>query len=82
MNIEQIFLLQFVSSLVTVALLAKWYISPWLAKMSPELILVALLIPHTFRHVGMTFLVPALNQPDMPLGFATAALRRRLGRRC
>ncbi len=34
---------------------------------------MALIVPHAFRHLGLAFIVPALNQPGMPLEFATPA---------
>ncbi len=73
MTIEAIFFLQFALSLVVVGLLARWYVVPWLVDKPLEVALMALLVPHAFRHVGMAFIVPALNQPGMPLDFATAA---------
>ena len=73
MDILLIFVLQFVLSLLVVGLLARWYATPWLAKKSLEVALTVLLVPHAFRHAGMAFLVPALNQPGMPADFATAA---------
>ena len=73
MDIQLIFVLQFVLSLVAFAMLARWYAVPWLAEKSLEVALMVLIIPHAFRHVGLAFLVPALNQPAMPTDFATAA---------
>ncbi len=73
MNIELIFLTQFVLSLIVVGLLAKWYVSPQLTEKPLQLALMVLLAPHAFRHIGMAFVVPALNQPGMPIDFATAA---------
>ena len=73
MDLQLIFFLQFGLSLVVFGLLASWYATPWLAQRSLEVALMFLLIPHTFRHLGMAFLVPALNQPGMPEGFSTAA---------
>ena len=73
MTIEQIFLMQFVLSLIVVGLLAKWYAVPQLAEKPLQLTLMVLLVPHAFRHIGMTFVVPTLNQPGMPADFATAA---------
>jgi len=73
MDITLIFLSQFVLSLIVVGLLARWYAAPWLAEKSLEVALMALIVPHTFRHIGLAFLVPALNQPGMSLEFATAA---------
>jgi hypothetical protein len=73
MDLQLIFFLQFALSLVVLGLLARWYATPCLAQRSLEVALMFLLIPHTFRHLGMAFLVPALNQPGMPEGFSTAA---------
>jgi hypothetical protein len=73
MDITLIFLLQFVLSLVGVALLARWYAAPWLAEKSLQVALITLIAPHAFRHIGLAFIVPALNQPGMPLEFATLA---------
>ena len=73
MDIPLIFVSQFVLSLIVAGLLAKWYAVPWLAEKSLEVALMALIVPHTFRHLGLAFLVPALNQPGMPLEFATPA---------
>ncbi len=73
MTIEAIFFLQFALSLVVAGLLARWYVAPWLTDKTLEVGFMALLVPHAFRHVGLAFIVPALNQPDMPVDFATAA---------
>ena len=73
MDITLIFLSQFVLSLIVVGLLARWYAAPWLAEKPLEVALMALIAPHAFRHIGLAFIVPALNQPGMPLEFATAA---------
>jgi hypothetical protein len=73
MIIEEIFLLQFILSLVVIGLVAKWYVSPILTEKPLHLALIVLVVPHTFRHIGMAFLVPSLNQPGMPMDFAMAA---------
>lgn len=73
MDIPIIFVLQFVLSLLVTGLLARWYAVPWLTEKPLEVALTVLLIPHAFRHIGMAFLVPALNRPGMPADFATAA---------
>jgi hypothetical protein len=73
MDIVLIFLSQFVLSLIVVGLLARWYAAPWLAEKPLEVALMALIAPHAFRHIGLAFIVPALNQPGMPLEFATSA---------
>jgi hypothetical protein len=73
MEIQVIFLLQFVLSLLVVGLLARWYATPWLAQKPLEVALSILLVPHAFRHIGMAFLVPNLNQPGLPESFAHMA---------
>ena len=73
MDIQLIFVLQFVLSLLVAGLLARWYAAPWLADKPLEAALMVLLVPHAFRHVGLAFIVPALNQPGMPVDFAVAA---------
>lgn len=73
MIIEQIFLMQFVLSLLVVGLLTKWYLAPALAERTLQLTLMVLIAPHAFRHIGMAFLVPTLNQPGMLTDFSTAA---------
>ena len=73
MDITLIFLSQFVLSLIVVGLLAKWYAAPWLAEKSLGVALTVLIAPHAFRHIGLAFIVPALNQSGMPLEFATSA---------
>ncbi len=73
MNITMIFFTQFILSLVVIGLLARWYAAPWLAEKSLEVALMVLIAPHAFRHIGLAFMVPSLNQPEMPLEFATRA---------
>jgi hypothetical protein len=73
MDIKLIFLSQFFLSLVVMGLLARWYAAPWLADKSLKVALTFLIVPHAFRHIGLAFMVPALNQPGMPLEFATPA---------
>ena len=73
MDIKLIFLAQFFLSLVVTGLLARWYATPWLAEKSLKVALMALIAPHAFRHLGLAFLVPALNQPGMSIEFAAPA---------
>jgi hypothetical protein len=73
MDIFQIFFLQFGLSLLVVALLARWYAVPWLSAKPMRVALGILLIPHAFRHIGMSFLTPAGVLDTMPAGFAASA---------
>lgn len=73
MDTLAIFGTQFVLSLVVFSLVARWYVAPWLAGMAADRALALLLLPHTLRHVGLTFLVPVVAGPGMPAGFAAGA---------
>lgn len=73
MDMFAIFGLQFSLSLMIFGLLAKWYVSPWLAQYQTRQALVPLLIPHALRHLGLVFLVPGLVLPTLPSAFANAA---------
>lgn len=73
MDTLEIFFVQFVMSLIVFTLFAKWFVSPWLSKMSVHLALVILIIPHTFRHLGLAFLVPGLVAENLSSTFAYAA---------
>ena len=73
MNPRQIFGLQFLLSLVVFALLARWYVSPRLARLSREEAIQPLLVPHVFRHLGMVFLLPTVVGHALPSAFAVPA---------
>ena len=68
-----IFGLQLVLSLVVYALLAKWYVSPWLKDKPIHAALAPLIFPHALRHVGLSFLVPGVVAQPLPTVFATTA---------
>ena len=73
MEIKTVFLIQFFFSLTVYALIAKWFVSPWLTKKATDAALILLILPHAFRHVGMAFLVPNLNPGPIAEPFATTA---------
>ncbi len=73
MSTQEIFGLQFISSLLVVALLAKWVLAPWLARQSPREALFWLTLPHAFRYIGMVFLVPGIVVQPLPDNFAIPA---------
>ena len=73
MNTQSIFLLQFVSSLIVISLLARWVLVPWLSKQSQRDALFWLTIPHAFRYIGMVFLVPGVVAQPLPDYFAIPA---------
>jgi hypothetical protein len=68
-----IFVSQLVLSLFVYALVAKWYVVPWLANKPLEQVLIALIFPHALRHVGLTFLVSGVVIDPLPGIFAYSA---------
>ena len=69
-----IFAVQFVLSLIVTALIARWYLGPWLAGKALHAALGILVLPHAFRHIGLTFLVPGAGVAEgMPEAFASSA---------
>lgn len=67
-----IFATQLSLSLFVYALIARWYVSPWLADKSLNTALILLILPHATRHVGLSFLVPGVAGGPFPEGFAQA----------
>lgn len=66
-----IFVLQVVLSLLTYGLIARWYIIPRLDRLDLVQALTPLLLFHTLRTIGLTFLVPAVVGGPLPKRFAT-----------
>ncbi len=60
-------------SFVAFGLVTKLYIWPRLQIASQKDALVALIVPHTFRFVGLSFLVPGVVSSSLPSTFAAPA---------
>ncbi len=73
MDVEAIFGLQFLLSVVAWGLVARFFLSPGLAKLPQREALLLLTAPHAFRHVGMVFLVPGVVDQPLPPDFANPA---------
>ena len=73
MDIQQIFVLQFVLSVVAWGVVAKWTFAPRLARKAPATALYLLALPHAFRHIGMVFVVPGVVAHELPESFAVPA---------
>ena len=73
MNTLTIFGTQFVLSVIVITLIARWFVTPWLTQKPLHLALTVLVLPHTFRHIGLSFLVPGLVADHTPSSFASAA---------
>ncbi len=60
MDVQAIFAVQFIMSLVVWGSLGYWLLAPWLEKKSSNEALFFLTVPHAFRHIGMVFLIPGV----------------------
>lgn len=73
MNLESIFLLQFLLSLATWSAIAAFLAAPWLSTLPRRDALTWLAVPHAFRHIGMVFLVPGVVYQPLPESFSIPA---------
>lgn len=64
-----IFVLQWMLSFIVYALIAAWYVSPYLAKLPLHSALMPLVFVHTIRHLGLMILVTVATDPTMPRSF-------------
>lgn len=63
MNIQALFALSVFMSFVAFGLVTQLYIWPRLRILERDDALVPLVVPHTFRFVGLSFLVPGVVSP-------------------
>ena len=73
MNSNALFGLSVLMSFAAFGLVTKLYIWPWLRLKRRGDALVPLLVPHAFRFVGLSFLVPGVVSPALPAAFAVPA---------
>ena len=52
---------------------ARIYLLPKLPELSPQAVLLPILLLHSFRHLGLMFLAPSATYPGIPLQFAYPA---------
>jgi hypothetical protein len=67
----QIFTLQIVLSLVVYFLIMKWFVGPRLSNLRLSQALIFMLFIHSFRHIGLTILIPSIVDSDIPAPFIT-----------
>ncbi|MGB2832207.1 MAG: hypothetical protein WBC07_04600 [Methylotenera sp.] len=60
-------------SLLSFGLVAKWYLMPKLSVMPRKEALILLLLPHTIRHMGLTFLLVGVTSQVLDARFAHPA---------
>ena len=79
MNIGALFGLSVVMSFIAWGIVAWLFAWPWLRVMSRDDALLLLVVPHTFRYVGLSFLVPGVVSPSLAPAFAEPAAYGDLG---
>ncbi|MCI0416637.1 hypothetical protein L0222_28035 [bacterium] len=72
-GIQALFGLSILMSFVAFGLVTKLYIWPRLRRLDRMDALLPLVLPHTFRFVGLSFLVPGVVSSSLPSGFAVPA---------
>ena len=60
-------------SFVAFGLVAKFFIWPYLKDREQKAALLPLIAPHTFRFLGLSFLMPGVVSPSLPSAFAAPA---------
>lgn len=73
MDIQALFGLSILMSFVAFGLVTKLYIWPRLRILGRDDALLPLVVPHTFRFIGLSFLVPGVVSPSLPSAFAAPA---------
>ena len=73
MGIQALYGLSVLMSFVAFGLVTKLYIWPRLRILERDDALIPLVLPHTFRFIGLDFLVPGVVSPSLPSAFAAPA---------
>src|SRR5215471_11321684 len=73
MDVRALFGLSVLMSFLAFGIVTKLYIWPQVRVMRPEDALIALVVVHMFRFVGLSFLVLGVVGPSLPSAFARPA---------
>ena len=73
MNSGTLFGLSILMNFVASGIVTRLYIWPWLRVMTREEALLPLMVPHMFRFVGLSFLVPGVVSASLSPDFARPA---------
>jgi hypothetical protein len=73
LDIQALFGLSVLMSCVAFGLVTKLYIWPRLRILERDDALLPLVVPHTFRFIGLSFLVPGVVSPSLPSAIAVPA---------
>jgi hypothetical protein len=73
MKVDALFGLSVLMSFVAFGIVTKLYVWPRLRARPREEALLPLVVPHAFRFVGLSFLVPGVVSPTLPAAFSAPA---------
>jgi hypothetical protein len=73
MNIQALFGLSIFMSFIAFGLVTHLYIRPRLRILERDDALIPLVVPHTFRFIGLSFLVPGVVSPSLPSALTAPA---------
>src|SRR5437899_6205810 len=73
MDIQALFGLSILMSFVAFGLVTTLYVWPRLRLLERDQALGLLVVPHAFRFIGLSFLVPGVVSPSLPSAFAAPA---------
>ena len=73
MTIQALFGLSIIVSFVASGIVAWLFLWPWLRGKPRDDALVPVLVPHAFRFIGLSFLVPGVVSPTLSPAFAAPA---------
>ncbi len=73
MTETSILILSIAFGFVNYGLLAKWYLMPALNSVTRTQALKPLLFLHSFRYIGLVFIIPGVVSPELSSSFATPA---------
>jgi hypothetical protein len=73
MNSLPLFGISILMSFVAFGIVTRTYIWPRLRMARREEALIALTVPHTFRFIGLSFLIPGVVSPSLPSSFSFPA---------
>jgi hypothetical protein len=79
MDMQAVFGLSILMSFVAFGLVTKLCVWPRLRNLARDDALLPLVLPHTFRFVGLSFLVPGVVSPSLSSAFAVPAAYGDLG---
>jgi len=73
MNIGYILPMSMVMGFISYSLMAKWYVMPWARQRSLSDALTPMLFLHSFRFIGMSFLIEGVTSQALDARFADPA---------